>query len=748
MAAAGIGAAATATGVLVKSAVDGYAEYEQLVGGVDTLFKENSKTVQQYADEAYKTAGLSANEYMSSVTGFSASLLQSLDGDTAKAADKANQAIIDMSDNANKMGTDMQMIQNAYQGFAKQNYTMLDNLKLGYGGTKTEMERLLEDATAISGIQYDVSNYADVVDAIHIVQTEMGITGTTAKEASTTIEGSVNSAKAAWQNLVVGIADDNQDFSTLVDNFVDSVGTAAENILPRIETAIGGVGKLIEKLLPVIVDSIPGVIDRVLPGLLDSGKNMVETLINGMSENMPAITESVSKIIGQVADSIIYMLPDLLWIGIDIVKGIIDGFISALPEMGESINRAFVQLCEGFGDISYIFAELATNLMQALAEGIANGSDLTYAFSNLLTWPLSAIKEYLPSFMQAGTEIISSIISGLTELLPDIIQEGVSVISNFATGLAQALPELIPQAVSMIITLVESLIDNIPMLIDAALQLVIGLATGIIDALPIIIEKLPEIITSIIDALLNAIPQIIDAGIQLFVAVVRNTPAIIMGIIEAIPQIIGGIIKSLLSFQKDMAQAGFDLLIKIIKNLPQLVEDIKEKIKNLPEAIIKTIEWGLKNIPEIGKNIVNGLWNGISSSWDWLIDNVKNVASSLIDSAKEIFGIHSPSTKFRYMGEMCVAGFDEGIDDLFDADTLNKSINASFGTLSANVKYASEDSTSGGINTDDIRSAVAAGAREGIEGANINTYLDNRKVTQSVDKELSNTETTKGRYGT
>ena len=211
-----------------KEALDSYADYEQLVGGVETLFKDSSGIVENYANNAYKTAGLSANDYMETVTSFSASLLQSLDGDTAKVAEVSNMAVTDMADNANKMGTDMSSIQNAYQGFAKQNYTMLDNLKLGYGGTKSEMERLLSDAQKISGVKYDISNLNDVYQAIHVVQGELGITGTTAKEASTTIQGSVSAMKSAWQNMLTGIADDNADFDGLINNLVDSIVTAGK----------------------------------------------------------------------------------------------------------------------------------------------------------------------------------------------------------------------------------------------------------------------------------------------------------------------------------------------------------------------------------------------------------------------------------------------------------------------------------------------------------------------------------------
>lgn len=243
----GVKKLASAVTEIGKASFEGYSQYEQLVGGVETLFKESAGIVQNYAKTAYKTAGLSANEYMSTVTSFSASLLQGLGNDTAAAAEYADMAITDMADNANKMGTSMEAIQNAYQGFAKQNYTMLDNLKLGYGGTKAEMERLLEDAAKIKAangemVTYSIDSFADMVDAIHVVQTEMGITGTTAKEAESTIEGSIASMKSAWANLATGMADDTADMGQLTQDFVDSVNIAAGNIIPRIKDIAIGVG--------------------------------------------------------------------------------------------------------------------------------------------------------------------------------------------------------------------------------------------------------------------------------------------------------------------------------------------------------------------------------------------------------------------------------------------------------------------------------------------------------------------------
>lgn len=246
------GKAAKMVGEAIKTSVMEYADYEQLSGGVETLFKDSAGIVQEYARNAYKTAGLSANDYMETVTSFSAALLQSLGGDTEKAAKKADQAITDMSDNANKMGTSMESIQNAYQGFAKANYTMLDNLKLGYGGTKEEMQRLLEDAEAISGIHYDISSYADIVDAIHVIQTEMGIAGTTAEEAEGTISGSVNAAKSAWHNWVMDLSNDNADMARSTEDMATAMAIAIENIVPKVGNTVVN-----------IVDAIASIPDAV-----------------------------------------------------------------------------------------------------------------------------------------------------------------------------------------------------------------------------------------------------------------------------------------------------------------------------------------------------------------------------------------------------------------------------------------------------------------------------------------------------
>lgn len=395
--AAAVGAAATGIAALTKSAVENYAEYEQLVGGVETLFKDSAGIVQEYAANAYKTAGMSANEYMNTVTSFSASLLQSLDGDTNAAAEKANLAITDMSDNANKMGTSMEMIQNAYQGFSKQNYTMLDNLKLGYGGTKEEMQRLLKDAEKLSGQKFDLSSYADIVDAIHVVQTEMGITGTTANEAATTIQGSASAVKSAWSNLVTGVADDNANFDLLINNFVDSVGTAAQNILPRIEVALNGAAKLIESLVPPIMAELPSLIETVLPQLAQSAVNIVQTLVTGISANAAQLIDSAIQIITVLGNGIYQMLPTVAQSALQIVLTLVSKLNENLPQMLDTAGQMLIAFVEGV-------SEHLPDIMLAAASIV----------ETLLTYFIEHLPDIVEGAMQMGNAVIDGIIDGIS----------------------------------------------------------------------------------------------------------------------------------------------------------------------------------------------------------------------------------------------------------------------------------------------------------------------------------------------
>ena len=292
--------AAAGVAAMAKQSVTGYADYEQLVGGVDTIFKDSSGTVQKYADEAFRTAGLSQNEYMDTVTSFSASLIQSLGGNTGAAAEKANQAIIDMSDNANKLGTDMSSLQYAYQGFAKQNYTMLDNLKLGYGGTKEEMQRLLKDAQKLTGKKYNISSYADIIDAIHAIQVNMDITGTTAKEAEQTITGSGRAAKAAWSNMMTALVLGGDDFDRCLENLVTTTKTFMKNLVPALTKSLGGIGDLIEEVAPILEAEFPALVEALLPPLIKAAASLVRGLITALPTIVSTLAKEVPVILSEV----------------------------------------------------------------------------------------------------------------------------------------------------------------------------------------------------------------------------------------------------------------------------------------------------------------------------------------------------------------------------------------------------------------------------------------------------------------
>lgn len=417
-----IGTAAIAAGSAAvlsvgKQALSAYADYEQLVGGVDTLFKDSSAKVQEYAANAYKTAGLSANEYMETVTGFSASLLQSLGGDTEAAANMADIAITDMSDNANKMGTDMASIQNAYQGFAKQNYTMLDNLKLGYGGTKEEMQRLLEDAEKLSGIKYDISSFADIAEAIHVVQTEMGITGTTAKEASTTIQGSMNSMKGAWKNMLVGIADENADFKSLTGDFVDSLVTVGKNIIPRVNVIIQGITKLVSEASQSIVPLVVQTLLENLPDIITAGTEIILALVSGILNNSELLVGAVVQCIEMILQKIIENLPVILGGGTQLLLALANGIIGAIPTLVGMLPQIILAIIQYLSENLPLIIESGIQIIIALAGGlIAAIPELVSHIPEIVTAIVQGFTNAASKFLEIGKNIVRGIWEGIKSM--------------------------------------------------------------------------------------------------------------------------------------------------------------------------------------------------------------------------------------------------------------------------------------------------------------------------------------------
>jgi phage-related protein len=450
---AAIAAAATGIVALTKSSTENYAEYEQLVGGVETLFKDSSDAVVEYANNAYKTAGLSANDYMATVTSFSASLLQSLGGDTAAAADMADMAITDMSDNANKMGTDMEAIQNAYNGFAKQNYTMLDNLKLGYGGTKEEMERLIADAEKLTGLDLDISSYADIVTAIHAVQTEMGITGTTASEASTTIQGSISSMKAAWTNFLTGMADPEQNFDTLLGNLVDSVVTVADNLVPRIAALLPRLTEGITQLVSALLPQIPGIIGTLLPAVM----NGAEAIIAGVVAILPELLTVIMGIVPDIVQGITELLPQLASAGFEIILALINGITESLPTLIPSIVQVLLDLIQVFTDNIPLITQAGLDLMTGLVQGILEAlPTIIAALPTIITGVVDALLDNIPLIIDAGVQLLGALVDDLPTIVNAIVGALPQIIIGIVNGLIESWPEIKQAGVDMFTKIADS----------------------------------------------------------------------------------------------------------------------------------------------------------------------------------------------------------------------------------------------------------------------------------------------------
>lgn len=490
--AAGISVASAAIGTVATQAVNAFSDYEQLTGGVETLFKDSSDILMGYADKAFQTAGLSANAYMETATGFAARLLQGLGGDTAEAAKYADLAITDMADNANKMGTAIESIQWAYQGFAKQNYTMLDNLKLGYGGTASEMARLINDsgvlgdtmtvtAETVNSVSFD-----KIIDAIHIVQDNLGITGTTALEASTTIQGSVNAMKGAWENLLVGIAGGTNNLESLINNFVSSVGTAAKNIIPVFIQSLSGIANVITEIAPLIAENIPVLVDSILPPLLDAASQILLSLLNALPNVIPPIVDALIALIPELISALLVFVPYLYQGFMQIVYSLIQMLPTLLPQI--------------------------TQMVIDIVKMLVSPTNLHLLFSGWL------------QLMMTLVEVIPEIITMLIEALPDIITSIITFLTD---------PTTIGMLVEAAITLFFSLVKAVPEILGALLgafgELVGNLWTGITSMFGNFAANFGEFISGIFKTAINGVLSFIEGFINAPIKLINGFIDIING---------------------------------------------------------------------------------------------------------------------------------------------------------------------------------------------------------------------------
>lgn len=497
-----------------KQAFDAYGSLQQNIGGVQKLYGDAANTVLKDSKEAFKTAGMSANEYMETATQFSASLIGSLNGDTQKAAEQTKLAMTAMSDNVNTFGTNAEDVTNAFKGFSKQNYTMLDNLKLGYGGTKSEMERLIKDANEWGKANGEASNlsidsFSDVVTAIQQIQEKQHIAGTTAKEAGTTIQGSIGMAKAAWENLLSSLADPDGDIKGSINDLITSIfgdGTPTNlgvigNALPAIETAIEGIAEALPGMLTTITDRIPEFLDEIMPNLDDV---------------MSKVGESITNLIAGIAE----FIPKIIEAGGQIIKGLVSGIVIALPKVISTAQSTISSFTQG----------ITTNLPTVVAKGV-----------QIITTLAEGISQNLPQIVETVVHVVSQLITTIAENLPLIIAAGVQVLQALVEGIANSIPEMIGTVITVIEAIGETIVENLPTIIESGLELLLALAQGIADNLPEMTDTIIEVITQIITVIIEHLPEIIEVGVEILIALGKGLIDTIPVLVADIPQIIDAI---------------------------------------------------------------------------------------------------------------------------------------------------------------------------------------------------------------
>lgn len=706
--AASIGAATAALVPFFKSATEAYANYEQLVGGVDTLFKDSSKKVQEYAQKAWSTAGMSANEYMETVTSFSASLLQGLKGDTAKAADVADMAIRDMSDNANKMGTDISAIQNAYQGFAKQNYTMLDNLKLGYGGTKTEMERLLKDAQKLTRKKYNLNNLADVYEAIHAIQQEMGITGTTSKEASTTIEGSVKSLKAAWQDALVAITSGDKPIRASAKVLSHAFKTVLSNLVPTIKRALSGFGEFIQYVGPMIGKELPGIIAELVPGFISAGWDMIKGIGKGLIEGIKAIEwpswDDVKDAASKAWDKIKEGVSNL------------GGLIFGRDEKGEVNWPKLEDLQNAAKDLwgkLKTFVANAFNLGGKLIFGEKTNGEVNY-----------------PTWGKIGKAINTA--------WGKIVEEA-GKLTGFVLGNIGDASTVIASIEEKWKSLKETVTTNAIDFISGLTGTDSATAEKILNTLVASLEAIGAAITTY--SLVTALPTVINAILGLFSSGITavNPVALAIGVIAA---------------------AGV-LIYKNWDGIQQFFEDLWSAVSTAVSTAWGEVEnWWTKDI--LGP--VKEKWEGISTFFTGIWDGITGAIQTAIDKINEFFGLrddgfttesgqHFTSSPYNMQSQgqsgpqrnrtvTGTASEDQMMGHATGAwnipyDNYRAVLHRNEMVLNATQarQYREGKGNSAGIDFDAMVNRIVAAVTEGIENANID--LDGEKITRNVNRRLA-----------
>ena len=643
------GAVATGSVALIKTVSSSYGELQQSIGGVETLFGKSAKKVIENANNAFRTAGMSANDYMQQVTSFSASLLQSLGGDTAKACDVADRAMIDMADNANKMGTSMESITNAYQGFAKQNYTMLDNLKLGYGGTKGEMQRLIKDASKMTAVQKELGvtvdgssmSFSNIINAISVMQKQLGIAGTTTKEAGATIEGSFNSLSASWQNFLAGLGNPDADMKVLVGNLASGLSGAINNVIPIIDNMVA--------TLPTIVDALLNSIGQILPTLINTFTELITKVIDAVVKLLPQFIPLAVDCILTVAQALIQNLPLLIEAGVLLVTSLIEGIGSAIPTLLPIIVDVAGQIVNSLTQNLPMLLDAGMTLLENIVTGLVNG--IPTALPKILTF-------------------IQNLGDRLATEAPKLISRGFELLMALVQGIITALPILIEMVPTIVSTFANIINDNMPMILLMGVTLLWELIKGIISVIPDLISNLGNIVKAIIDVIMAF--QWVNLGkniIKGFVNGIKNMAGTVKTAGSNILTTMKNAIANLPTTLKNLGSNG-------IKGMVNGIKGLGGTLKTACTTLFKTIVTAFKNLPSkmlgVGKDLIKGLFNGISDMTGWIMDKIVSFGDSVVKKFKKVFKIHSPSKLMAdEVGVFLAQGVGEGIEE---DDSAEKSI--------------------------------------------------------------------------
>lgn len=776
--ATGLVAGAGAVTALATAAINSYADYEQLVGGVETLFgTRGAKSVQEYADmvgksvadvegefamlqeaqslamenasNAYKTAGMSANEYMETANGLAAALNQST-GSQLESARLADQAVIDMSDNAAKMGTSMELIQNAYAGFSKQNYTMLDNLKLGYGGTKEEMQRLLDDAGKLANTKFDINNFADVTEAIHVMQEEMGIAGTTATEASGTIQGSFGMLKGAWSNLMTGLSDPNADLQSLINNVFTSVTTFAGNLVPRITQVLTGIATAFQQLVPMLTAEIPNLLNQVLPALIEGAV----ALVNGVVAALPGIIDALLAALPMLIEGIMSIVDALIGALPQIMEALLGALPTLIPQLIDATVSLIMMLVEMLPQIIQPIIDALPTIIIAITDALLTNLPVLIAGAGQLIVALAAA---IPSILGALWEAIKGIFTTLGSKILGFFEPVKNAISNAwnamgnVPGLAQmkahieniwnAIKSHISTCINAAKNVITTVWDAIKNYVMTVLNAIKNNITTAWNAIKTIISNVMKLITSVLkgdwEGVKSAISNILNAIKSVISSIWNGIKSVISSVLNGIKSIVSSIWNGI----KSVISSALNTIKTIVTSA---WNNIKSAISNVLKGIKTTISNAFKDMASAGKDLARGIWNGISSSLAWIKGKIKGWVGNVTKFIKNLFGIKSPSTVMRdevgrYIAQGVAVGIEENISEVEKAaEEMNKKVlDAAQKRLDDYKLYNDMTLAEEAGFWDEIRQKFEEGTDARIEADK--KYFDAKK---SIDEQVLNAEKT------